>query len=182
MEKHVCPWWIGYLLVNPVRRWLQDPEKILGPYVRGGMTVLDIGPGMGFFTLPAARMVGESGRLIAVDVQDKMLKALVRRAEKAGLAERIHALLCSPQDIGVSEPVDVCLLFNVVHEVPDPNALFSQIRAVLKHSGKILLTEPRFHVSESDFQGTLETARAHGLKAVGDFRMGRARSALLEAV
>ena len=89
MAKHVCPWWVGYLLVSPIRRWFQDPEKILSPYVSEGMTVLDIGPGMGFFTIPAARMVGDSGRVIAVDLQEKMLKSLVKRAEKAGVAGRI---------------------------------------------------------------------------------------------
>ena len=89
MAKHVCPWWVGYLLISPIRRWLQDPDKILSPYISEGMTVLDVGPGMGFFTIPAARMVGNSGRVIAVDLQEKMLKSLVKRAEKAGVAGRI---------------------------------------------------------------------------------------------
>ena len=94
MAEHICPWWVGYFLISPIRRWLQDPEKILSPYINEGMTVLDIGPGMGFFTIPAARMVGESGKVIAVDVQEKMLTVLRKRAEKAGVAGRVVTKRC----------------------------------------------------------------------------------------
>jgi len=54
MAHRVCPWWLGYLLASPLRRLLQDPAAIVGPYVREGMTVLEPGPGMGFFTLAMA--------------------------------------------------------------------------------------------------------------------------------
>lgn len=47
MAKHVCPWWLGYLLASPLRRLLQDPAAIITPFVRDGMTVLEPGPGMG---------------------------------------------------------------------------------------------------------------------------------------
>jgi len=180
MAKHVCPWWVGYLLVSPIRRWLQDPEKILSPYINEGMTVLDVGPGMGFFTIPAARMVGDSGRVIAVDLQEKMLKSLVKRAEKAGVASRIVAKQCEPDNLGVSDPIDLCLAFNVVHEVPDASTLFSQIRAILKPTGRLLLAEPGgWHVSEKDFEGTLAKASAAGLKLIGQPKIRRSRSALL---
>lgn len=180
MAKHVCPWWVGYLLVSPIRRWFQDPEKILSPYISEGMTVLDIGPGMGFFTIPAARMVGDSGRVIAVDLQEKMLKSLIKRAEKAGVAGRIITKLCEPDNLGVSEPIDLCLAFNVVHEVPDASALFSQIRAILKPTGRLLLAEPAgWHVSEKDFEGTLAKASAAGLNLVGRPKIRRSQSALL---
>jgi ubiquinone/menaquinone biosynthesis C-methylase UbiE len=180
MAKHVCPWWVGYLLVSPIRRWFQDPDKILSPYISEGMTVLDIGPGMGFFTIPATRMVGDSGRVIAVDLQEKMLKSLVKRAEKAGLAGRIVAKLCEPDSIGVSDPIDLCLAINVVHEVPDASALFSQIKAILKPTGRLLLAEPgRWHVSEKDFEGTLAKASTAGLKLIGRPRIRRSQSALL---
>jgi len=64
-EHHsVCPWWMGYLLACPLRRLWQDPANIVAPYVREGMTVLEPGPGMGFFTLELARRVGASGRVV----------------------------------------------------------------------------------------------------------------------
>jgi len=144
------------------------------------MTVLDIGPGMGFFTIPAARMVGDDGRVIAVDLQPKMLSSLVKRAEKAGVASRIVTKLCQPDSIGVSDPIDFCLAFNVVHEVPDAGALFSQIRSILKPTGRLLLAEPAgWHFSETDFQGTVAKASAAGLKLIGDPKIARSRSALL---
>ena len=175
MAKHLCPWWVGYLLVNPVRRWFKNPQTILSPYINEGMIVLEIGPGMGFFTIPAARMVGESGRVIAVDVQEKMLKALVRRAEKAGVSSRIIAKVCEPNRIGISEPIDLCLAINVAHEVQDAGNLFSQIRDVLKPTGRLLLAEPgTWHVPEKEFQDTLAQASAAGLKLIGEPKIGRA--------
>ena len=78
MAQRVCPWWIGYLLASPLRRLLQDPAAILGPYVAEGMTVLEPGPGMGFFTLDIARKLGPCGRVIAVDVEPRMIERLIR--------------------------------------------------------------------------------------------------------
>jgi ubiquinone/menaquinone biosynthesis C-methylase UbiE len=71
MKHGVCPWWLGYWLISPVRRLGQNPHDILLPYVREGMTVLEPGPGMGFFTIELARLVGASGKVVAVDVQPR---------------------------------------------------------------------------------------------------------------
>jgi len=121
MDRHVCPWWLGYLLACPLRRWVADPAKILAPYVREGMTVLEPGPGMGFFTLPLARMVGATGRVVAVDIQPRALDALRRRARKAGLLERVEIRLSQSDSLGLGDlanQVDFALAFAVVHEMP----------------------------------------------------------------
>ena len=76
MPSHTCPWWLGYLLVTPLRRLKEDPARILAPHVQEGMTVLEPGPGMGFFTLELSRRVGPRGRVVAVDLQEEMLAAL----------------------------------------------------------------------------------------------------------
>jgi len=55
-----------------MRRLFQDPETILSPYIKSGMKVLEVGPGMGFFSLPMARLIGETGRIYCVDLQEKM--------------------------------------------------------------------------------------------------------------
>ncbi len=61
MSEHVCPWWGGYFLDNPLRRLLHNPAKILGPYVKAGMRVMDVGCGMGFLSIATAKMVGDGG-------------------------------------------------------------------------------------------------------------------------
>ena len=67
----VCPVERAGSLDNTIRRWLQNPKKILGPYLDEGMTVVDIGCGPGFFSIDMAQMVGKSGRVIAVDLSVK---------------------------------------------------------------------------------------------------------------
>src|SRR5579885_2261863 len=103
MPHGVCPWWIGYLLACPIRRYSQDPREILSPYVREGMTVLEPGPGMGFFTIPLAEMVGPSGKVIAVDLQPKMISSLKRRAARKNLLGRIDARLTSAETMGLQD-------------------------------------------------------------------------------
>jgi ubiquinone/menaquinone biosynthesis C-methylase UbiE len=180
MGKHVCPWWVGYILANPIRRLFQNPEKILSPYVMPGMTVLDIGSGMGFLTIPAARMVGEDGKVIAVDLQEKMLASLVRRGVKTGLEDRIVTKLCTPGNLGVYEPIDLCLAFYVLHEVPDVSALLFQIEDILRPTGRLLVAEPgNWHVSEKEFQDMIDMAATAGLELIEEPRIAGSRSALL---
>ncbi|TFH43073.1 MAG: methyltransferase type 11, partial [Chrysiogenales bacterium] len=95
-KTHVCPWWLGFFLASPLRKLFQNPEKILGPHVREGMTLVDVGSGMGFFSLPMARMAGPGGRVICFDVQEKMLRHLARRAAGAGLSGIIETRLSTP--------------------------------------------------------------------------------------
>jgi len=167
MSQGVCPWWFGYFLTCPLRRLAFDPAKFLAPYVQDGMTVLEPGPGMGFFTLELARLVGPKGRIIAVDVQPKMLSVLAKRAKKAGVAERI--LLREPvQDrMGIEEfggQVDFVLAFAVVHELPDMTTFFQEAATAMKNGGRMLLAEPSGHVKAEAWSKTLLMARKSGLK------------------
>ena len=103
MAEKVCPAWLGYFLASPLRRIIHPPQTILAPYVKEGMTVLDIGCGMGFFSIPLARMVGARGKVICVDMQEKMLKGLEKRAQRASVSTRIEARLCYQHTIGLQE-------------------------------------------------------------------------------
>ena len=135
MAETVCPWWVGYILLNPLRRLMQDPGRILAPHLESGMTALDAGCAMGFFSLPMAEMVGSEGRLICVDLQQKMIDSLSRRARRAGLLERIDARVCSGDSLGLEDlvdQVDFALAFAMVHEVPDARAFLAQIHAALR--------------------------------------------------
>ena len=103
IAEHVCPWWVGYLLACPIRRWFQKPQEIFAPYVTEGMTILDVGCAMGFFSLPLARMVWPQGRVICVDLQERMIKSLNKRAYKAGLSEQIETRVCSKKSLEVDD-------------------------------------------------------------------------------
>ena len=122
MAEDVCPFWVGYLLASPIRKLMQNPVKILTPYVKNNMTVLDIGSAMGFFSLPLTEMVGSNGKVICVDLQEKMLQRLKVRAQKKNLLERIETRLCNQDSLclnGLNNKIDFALAFAMVHEVPD---------------------------------------------------------------
>jgi SAM-dependent methyltransferase len=184
MAPRVCPWWLGWLLVSPLRRIVHDPAALLAPFVREGMTVLEPGPGMGFFTLEAARRVGPRGRVVAVDLQPRMLAGLRRRAARAGLAERIEARESNGDVLGIADlagKVDLALALWMVHEVPDAGRFFGEVRAALAPGGRVLVVEPRGHVTEVAFGESLAAAARAGLRGAPGPRVWRSVSALLQA-
>jgi SAM-dependent methyltransferase len=181
MSEHVCPWWIGYFLVSPLRRWMQNPDELIAPYVTPGMIVLEPGPGMGFFTLPLARRVG-SGRVVAVDIQPKMLDVLRRRAAKAGLIQRIEARLAHPDSLGIADlkgTVDFVLAVAMVHELPSPASFFREAADALVPGGRLLLAESIGHVKESKFAEELNAAANAGLAVTDRPAIKRFHAALL---
>jgi SAM-dependent methyltransferase len=182
MAEHVCPWWIGYLMASPIRRWMENPEELLRPYIREGMTVLEPGPGMGFFTLPMAALAGPSGRIVAVDIQEKMLSGLRRRALKAGLLPRIETRLATPESIGIADlkgTVDFALAFAMVHEMPSAKVFFREVAYTLRPGGRVLLAEPAGHVKPEAFERELAAARSTGLEVAGRSANRRSMSAVL---
>ena len=116
----------------------RNPEEFLRAFVRPGMTVLEPGPGMGFFSLPLAKLVGPLGRVVAVDIQPKMLDNLRRRAAKAGLLSRIETRLARPDSLAIEDlatRVDFVLAYAVVHELPSTETFFREASSALKPRG-----------------------------------------------
>jgi len=183
MAPRVCPWWVGYLLVSPLRRLLHNPDKILAAFVTPGMTVLEVGPAMGFFTLPLASLVGPTGRIVCVDVQTRMLQALMKRARAAQLADRLVTRVCEPTSLGLDDftgAIDFALAFAVVHEMPDPARVFADLARLLRSGARCLVAEPKGHVAAPAFEATLATARQAGLSLVGRPVIRRCRAAVLQ--
>jgi ubiquinone/menaquinone biosynthesis C-methylase UbiE len=183
LSNRVCPWWLGYLLASPLRSLLQDPEEIVRPYVKEGMSVLDIGCGMGFFSLPLAKLVGETGRVICLDLQEKMIKGLIRRALKKGLSDRIDARICLQNSLEVSDiagKIDFALAFALVHEVPDKKRLFTEIYNTMKQTAELLVVEPNGHVSKPDFKKTVSIAQSAGFEVLRELKIKRSRAVLLQ--
>lgn len=179
-SKHVCPVEIAGSLDNRVRKWLQDPRKILRPYIVEGMTVLDLGCGPGFFSVAMAQMVGRSGRVIAADLQEGMLRKLGNKIQGTELAERITLHKCEGNTIGWSENVDLILAFYMVHEVPDQGGLFHEMRSILKQNGQVFIVEPPFHVSKTAFEETIGRAEAAGFVPVGRPKVFFSRTVMLK--
>jgi ubiquinone/menaquinone biosynthesis C-methylase UbiE len=185
MAHRVCPWWLGYLLACPWRRRLQDPAGILGSFVREGMTVLEPGPGMGFFTLELARQVGPAGRVVAVDIQPKMIAALKRRAAKQGLAGCIETRLAGAESMGLDDlagQVDFVLAFAVVHELPSVERFFREVAGVLKTTGSVLVAEPAGHVTAEQFEEQMRAAEQAGLQRNAGPTIRRSLTAVLRRV
>jgi ubiquinone/menaquinone biosynthesis C-methylase UbiE len=181
---HVCPWWFCYTFDNPLRRLVHDPVKMLAPFVGAGATCLDVGCGMGYFTLGLARLVGASGRVLAVDLQQKMLDTLMRRATKAGVAKAIEPRRCAPDSLGLADvagTVDFALCFWMLHEVPDMAGFLEQIAAALKPGGTLLVAEPRFHVKRDAFDAELRLAEGLGWAVMQEPAIWGSHAALLRA-
>ena len=171
------------MLASPVRRLLENPSAILAPYVREGMTILEPGPGMGFFTLELARLAGPSGRVVAVDLQPRMLASLMRRARRAGLADRIETRLAQPDSMPLDDlngAVDLVLAYAVVHELPNPSRFCAQMAAAMKPGASLLLCEPAGHVKPPQFDQELALAAAAGLALAGRPVIRRSHCALLK--
>lgn len=180
MATEVCPWWRGYFIDNPLRRLIFAPERLFAPYVRPGMTVLDIGCGMGVNSLALARLVGAEGRVIAVDIQARMLASVRKRALRKGLADRIECRLSTPESIGISEGVSFAVAFWMVHETPDARSFFAQVRSCLLPDGALFMAEPSMHVTEKQFSRSVETALETGLAVRARPKVPLSRAAVFE--
>jgi len=165
-RTRVCPVELANSLDNKLRRWLQNPQKILSPYIKRGMKVLDVGCGPGFFSVELAKMVGAHGKVYAVDLQEGMLQKLQNKIQGTSLEKVIQLIKCEKDKIVITEKVDFILAFYMVHEVPDKDRLFATLKNFLNENGEFLIVEPKlFHVSKKEFASTIEKAEAAGFKA-----------------
>ena len=164
-KNRVCPVELANSLDSKIRRWLQNPRRILAPYIKEGMKVLDLGCGPGFFSIEIAKMIGKNGKVISADLQEGMLRKLGDKIKGTELEERIKLVQCDKDKINTSERVDFILAFYMVHEVPDKNSLFHQLKNILNENGQFLLVEPKlFHVSREEFDLTTRLAEKNGFK------------------
>lgn len=173
---HVCPWWLAYSFDNPLRRLLHPPEKLFAGLVEPGMTAVDVGCGMGHFTLGLARMVGAHGRVIAVDLQPQMLKRVARRAEKAGLSGRIRLHGAGKASLELDVRADFVVASWMVHEVPDQAAFLKEVAALMKPGARFFVAEPRGHVTEEQVERTVALAQEAGLRVAGRPRVALSRA------
>lgn len=180
-NKSMCPWWMGYFLLIPIRKFSHNPVKLLKPHIKENMNVLDFGCAMGYFSLPLAKMVGNGGNVYCADIQEKMLDKLQKRAEKAGVAQIIKPLLVGKtyNSKNLKDQIDFTLLFAMVHEVPDKTTLFHEVYEMMKSGGKVLFAEPQGHVSPKEFDKSIGLAIAAGFTLSEERPMKKGLSAFL---
>jgi len=174
-KKHVFPSWAGTWLLNPLRKARLNPEKILGPHVEAGMTILDAGCGTGFFSIPLARMTGSTGTVYCADPQQSMLEVLSKRARKRGLSDIVKIRPCGYSSLRVDdlrERVDVALAFGVLHEVENKDAFLRQIESTLKPEGILCFGEPHV-VSSKEFDREVAAIEEKGFERFGTWRQAQ---------
>jgi len=140
LERGPCPYAVAWLVDNPYRR------RQVGPLlarigIRSGERVLELGPGPGAFTVPAARLAEPGGSIVAVDIQPAMISAVERKVRQAGLTNvetRVASAYDLPLDDGI---VDRAFLVTVLGEIPDRQRALAELRRVLKLGGILSITE-----------------------------------------
>jgi ubiquinone/menaquinone biosynthesis C-methylase UbiE len=184
MEKthsnEVCPVERAGMLESRLRRVVQNPKRILRPYLKPGDKVLDFGCGPGFFTFDMAQLVGESGLVYAADLQEGMLEIVRKKTLSSGLQDRIKIHKCEESSIHLNETVDFILAFYMIHEVTDQDIIFNEFKQILNPDGKLLIIEPNFHVTKKDFQNMILKLEKAGFKIVERPKHFLSRSVLSE--
>ncbi|MBN1498376.1 MAG: class I SAM-dependent methyltransferase [Spirochaetes bacterium] len=163
-EHHLFPWWAGYLLINPIRKLSLNPRGLLGGYITPGMSILDAGCAMGFFSIPMAEMTGPGGRVYCIDPQKKMLTVLAKRAKRKGLSEIIATRECTFDSLmagDLESRIDLALAFGVLHETRDENAFIREIASTLRPGGLFVFGEPHV-VSPGQFDAARTKIEAAG--------------------
>jgi 2-polyprenyl-3-methyl-5-hydroxy-6-metoxy-1,4-benzoquinol methylase len=156
---------MGYFLLNPLRKFRDNPDKLLKPYLKPGMKVLDIGCAMGYYSLPAARMIRPGGRVYCIDLQEKMLQSLIKRAKKANLKDNVGTTICTRESLCLDSldiKADFAIAVAVVHEVPNSFSFFDELKGALKDGAGVFFKEPKGHVSVESFRASLDKALKAG--------------------
>ncbi|MGA2912757.1 MAG: class I SAM-dependent methyltransferase [Methanoregula sp.] len=170
-------------LDSRLRKFIYRPDRLAERYVKPGDCILDFGCGPGFFTREFAKKAGDTGIVIAVDLQEEMLRLLREKLEPEGLMPRIRTHQCARDSIGLSpewdRKIDVAFAIFVVHEVPDPKRLFREISSLLRPGALLFYTEPPFIVSGTEFRDNLALAQEAGLRVIGTRLLFVNRAAVL---
>jgi ubiquinone/menaquinone biosynthesis C-methylase UbiE len=178
-QNHLCPAWGAVGLDNSFRKWIQNPQKILKPYIKTGMTVLDVGCGPGFFSVEIAKMLNGSGKLIAADVQKAMLDKIRKKIKGTTLEQTVHLHKSDFESIGVVEKVDFVLTFWMVHEVRNRKKFLNELTSLLNPNGLIFIIEPKGHVSKKQFDAEIDLIKENGFTVVESPKVFFSRAVVL---
>lgn len=146
-----------------IRDVFMNPRKLLEKVdIKERQIVLDFGCGSGSYVIPTARMVGENGRVYALDIHPMAIRAVEKKANKEGLTN-IRTIL-SDRDTGLpDESIDVVLLYDTIQSITNKEALLKELHRVTKPNGLLsILVE---HIKVED---VVEIAEKDGLFSLRD--------------
>jgi ubiquinone/menaquinone biosynthesis C-methylase UbiE len=181
-KERVCPVELAGSLDSKIRRWFQNPQKVLTPYIKEGMSVLDIGCGPGFFSIEIAKIVGQKGKVFAADLQEGMLQKIKKKIAGTELEKIIRLHKTGEDKINLPEKVDFIFAFYVIHEIPNKENLFKEFKNILSENGRILIVEPIGHVSGKAFEAMLIIAKNTRFETNRGGKVLLSRSAILTHV
>jgi ubiquinone/menaquinone biosynthesis C-methylase UbiE len=179
MKKEICSHKISWFLDNPIRKLIHNPKKIFKKYLQPNTIVLDFGCASGFFSKNLAKLLPR-GKVVAVDIQEEMLKKLKNKIKGTNLEKIIITKKCNGSKISLKEKVDFVLAFWVIHEVPNQKNTLKELKEIMKKGAKVLIAEPKGHVSKAELEKTLHTAEKLGFKLLEMPKIAFSRAILLE--
>ena len=140
--KFPMPQFAANLIDNPLRRRIQPPDEMAVRHgIAPGMTVLEVGPGNGTYTVAAARRVGDEGKVVAVDIEPKMIERVERRAQAEGITN-IEARVANVHDLPFDdETFDAITMIAVIGEIPQPERAMREFHRVLRPAGTLAFSE-----------------------------------------
>ena len=166
-----CPWWLVPLLENPYFQVVAGAELLIDRAGIGpGMSVLDAGCGPGRMTVPISRRVGDAGRVVAFDLQPRMLRRLQRRIADHGLANVETVLGKLGEGRLPAAAFDVAVLVTVLGEIPDKAGALTEIRDALRAGGVLSITEVLPDPHYQSLGRVRALAAASGMREQGLFK------------
>jgi ubiquinone/menaquinone biosynthesis C-methylase UbiE len=141
-HKFPMPEFLADLIDNPLRRRIQPPTEMpIRHGIEPGMTVLEVGPGNGRYSIESAHRVGAKGKLISIDIEPKMIERVRQRAKDEGV-NQLEAKVANVYDLLFEDGMfDVVYMITVIGEIPDPDKAMQQFNRVLKPNGLLAFSE-----------------------------------------
>jgi ubiquinone/menaquinone biosynthesis C-methylase UbiE len=140
--KFPMPQFLANAIDNPLRRKIQPPDEMPARHgIRAGMTVLEVGPGNGTYTVATARKVGDEGRVVTIDIEPKMIDRVTRRVQAEGVTN-IEARVADVFDLPFEDGTfDAVYMIAVIGEIPNPERAMKEFYRVLTPSGTLAFSE-----------------------------------------
>jgi len=141
-HKFPMPQFMANAIDNPIRRKIQPPDATPARHgIEPGMTVLEVGPGNGTYTVATARRVGDKGKVVTIDIEPKMIERVRRRAHAEGI-DNIEAKVADVYDLPFEDgSFDAIYMIAVIGEIPEPDRAMRESYRVLSPSGTLAFSE-----------------------------------------